>query len=244
MLKYLFGNSDLSALTAFVTPNFFSVLRLGDSARIGARLYANHMDSSAWVAARQSATSWLDGKVRICQDGDSFTPATLGIAEGEALLELFFLQILRGRIWILDFRADRWGYEAEERLAWKPAPYFYEPSPDFRNGVVDLYSGFYQDDRERFQGALQRLGLEAAEVELRKHFGLGGQRQVQFRLADFQRTFAGVFSACERAGSRIDAEFGVLGLMLLTLYSALDPIGAPLNARRAFERAWRRVPAA
>jgi hypothetical protein len=153
-----------------------------------------------------------------------------------AALDLFFWQIFSGETWILDLRAGAFSSSDAAAITWSPRPLWWSPSPTFRDGTRELYAGFYTGDAARFDRALATLGLTAAKQPLQDHFGLGDQRAVRFELAAFQKTFAAVFEACRRAGTKIPPEFAVLGIMLLTLYENLEQHAQVFDVRAAFDR--------
>jgi hypothetical protein len=227
MLSYLLRSSELSALTAFVSPQFFKVVPMGELLSIARTLTENARNSERWQAVARSANisvSTGSGEKRLHPD------------HGAEILELYFLQLFKSATWILDFRASAFAV-AGTSVHWQPKPFYWEASEDFRRGILSLYAGFYEDRPEEFKEALRILKLSPAEAAFREHFGLGDQRAVRFELASFQKTFAEVFQACATAEARIPGEFAVLGILLLTLYECLEGLGGLYDVRGAYERA-------
>ena len=57
---------------------------------------------------------------------------------------------------------------------------------------------------------------------------------MQFKLADFQKTFANIFEACSKDGVTLRPEFFILGILLLGLYEYLESSGESYDVRKAF----------
>jgi hypothetical protein len=231
MLPYLFTNLDFAGLFRFVSPSFFRVISPAALFRIAPRLRRNYGDLDAWNELR--------GRLEHAIRDAAFPPAK---NPGEHALRLFFFQILSFDTWVLDFRAEAFAAAAKTGSGWNPKPLFYEVQPPFARSVRELYRGFYLDDEGLFDRALADLGLLPAKDCLRRHFGVGDQTRVEFRIARFQNTFADVFQVCEREGIQLQTEFFVLGLMLLTLYQNLEAVGEPQDARGCFREALAKAP--
>jgi hypothetical protein len=234
VLKYLLKNSDLGALSAFISPGFFSVVPITQSLAVAKTLLRNTQDESGWNAAKQELQKLLPSTIRVETDPPNELRA-LDALNAQRVLEVFFHQLLHSSVWLIDLRANRWE-PGEAQLVWSPAKYFYQPSPAFRQAISSLYRGFYSEDASQFKASLEALGIAPAEQALRDHFGIEGQREVQFRLRDFQASFAKVFAACEADGSKIHSEFAALGVMLVSLYETLERTGLKLDVRGSFRR--------
>lgn len=239
MLKQLFENSDWSTLSQFISPGFFSVMPVKESLGLATRLLKNSRDSEAWNSAKKQVQALLERRVHLVNTLDvGEQKPSLSFEAAQKILEIYFFEVLHSPVWILDYRAKSWSEATSGKLNWNPASFFYEPSEPFREAVRSLYIGFYWDNSQLFEQSMKVLGIQPAEAEIRAHFGLNDQRQIRFKLAEFQATFAKIFKACEKEKARIHYEFGVLGLMLLSLYDALEGIQAPLDVRSAFGSAY------
>jgi predicted unusual protein kinase regulating ubiquinone biosynthesis (AarF/ABC1/UbiB family) len=124
---------------------------------------------------------------------------------------------------------------------WRPKALYFQVGTEFVKNVRDLYRGFYLGEDRVFDEALERMGLLGARMSLRKHFGEGDQSAVSFRLKVFQNTFTEVFEVCAKEKIRLDRDFLVLGLMLLTLYENLESLDQSLDVRRSFMNASERA---
>ncbi len=156
---------------------------------------------------------------------------------GEALLRLYFHQLLVGPVALLDLGPSRFAGVAP--VAWSPSWVRHAWSASFRTAVHDLYAGFYGDDGARFDAALGALGLTPARTVFLAHFG-GDPTAARFSASHFRATFHGAFVACRDAGTQIHPDFLPMGLMLASLYAHLEPLDLPLDVQAA----WRDVAAA
>ena len=158
----------------------------------------------------------------------------LDAARGEAVLGLYFHQVLGEGPALLDLRRAAFA-RSGERWSWKPEPAIAVWGADFRAACRDLYQGFYLEEAARFSDGARALGLGEAEAEIRAQFG--DTRAVTFSLADFQKKFHEVFQRCKQTRSKLHPGFLTLGLGLATLYEHLEQIAGPLDVRAVFERA-------
>jgi len=219
--SYLFSNLDFSGLFRFVSPNFFRVISPVSLFKIAPVLKRNYSDCHSWEEL------WKERSKKVRKAGFSSNDD-----RGQHTLRLFFFQILTEETWILDFRAE--AFATDDKTGWNPKPLYYQVPTSFVKQTRELYRGFYTGDEKLFDSALSELGLLKAKDCLRNHFGQGDQTSVHFKLSTFQNTFAEVFEVCEREGLKLQTEFFVLGLMLLTLYQNLETLDAPQNARACF----------
>ena len=125
------------------------------------------------------------------EDLDSFLPdgiyfdhtENLSLSEkeiGEAILELYFIQILRPGKLFLDFRPNCF-QEINTQLKWEPNGLHCEMNESFKKGLGDVYKGFYLEDRNLYLSGLYKIGLitdsdsEEAKEEMidifNDHFG-------------------------------------------------------------------------
>lgn len=169
-------------------------------------------------------------------DGRLPTSADLRRARGDALLRLYFHQLLVGPVAFLDLGPGR--FTGAAPVGWSPSWARHAWSEDFRPAVYDLYAGFYGDDGTRFDAALTTLGLTPARAVFLDHFG-ADQAGVRFSVAHFRQTFHAAFVACRDAGTRIHPDFLPMGLMLASLYAHLEALDVALDVRTA----WRDVAA-
>jgi predicted unusual protein kinase regulating ubiquinone biosynthesis (AarF/ABC1/UbiB family) len=153
---------------------------------------------------------------------------------GEKILEIYFDQITRPAPMFLDLRLNRFGVE-ENQIVWNPSSLWGEFSPDFVKGLKDLYAGFYGQDDQLFQLGLLKSGLVSNEWSIadkekmahlfRAHFGSALDEPMAFRLKSFQQSFQAVFAFLLEKKVKLTTDFLLLGVMLVTLYLALEELG-------------------
>ena len=244
MIEYLFKNAEFSKIFRFISPGFLRVISPTTLIGVAHQLKTNRKDQATWLSlAQRYSTMTSLPPIFIQIDAvpnagfRSKTQLSEAISLGTRVLTLFFHQILTQSTWILDFRSEAFQGEMPSGLKWQPQPYFYEVSPKFLDGIRALYLGFYTSDDRLFDQALVQLGLSGARQSLRNHFGGGDQTKIQFQLKLFQNTFTDVFEACAKTGVKLQPDFFVLGLSLLSLYENLETLSVSFNVRACFEQA-------
>ncbi|MFL5320670.1 MAG: hypothetical protein ACJ790_13495 [Myxococcaceae bacterium] len=242
----LVRNTEWATFIDLVSPSFFEVLPPTALSGQAKELISNYVSRARFLRVREEIAASLDATA-LGVDMRSALPKNASNTEltdfekqarGDAVLRLFFHQLFSSDTAVLDLRSRSFAAD-ETRLVWNPSPLFVRWEPDFLPPLRDLYVGFYSDDAARFRSGLEALKLTAAEDVFRQHFG-GQSGVVQFRLADFQKSFHQAFVRCREAGSRLHGNFLPLGLFLACLYEHLEKLGQPLDVRAAFERVYRR----
>ncbi len=153
---------------------------------------------------------------------------------GEKILALYFVQVHSGTAMFLDMRLTGFGLTSSG-IGWNPTTLWASFSPLFRTGVQELYAGFYLQDALRFERGLLHTGLIAEhwaphEKErmaslFRAHFGQAIEAPMRFELAGFQHSFQAVFQFLLEKKVQLTTDFLLLGVMLVTLYLALEELG-------------------
>lgn len=237
MIKYILENSDIHALVKLGPQNLLKVINFKDLLAMASSLRLNSKNDERWISALTQVRpiAALAGIELI--DSMRIPIKGLNQQQGDQVLTFYFSQILRSKVWILDYRSNSWQLLPDNGFAWNPRRIFYEPSELFLQGIQKLYGGFYENKPSLFQEGLQILGLEAAAKALQAHFGTGDKRHVQFSLSVLQRTFVQVFDDCAQANAKIHPEFSVFGIGLLALYQSLEESKLCFDVRSAFERA-------
>lgn len=252
MLKTIVANTEWARFYDLISPSFFDVLPLGELLRQAKDLASSYFDGKGFAAATATrARTLTQARVPVALETTAAqdlahhaagsAPAALTPAErGERILELFFHQIFAEGPLILDLRSERFEAGADGALIWRPRPLFVVFEPAFRQGVQDLYDGFYGGKRESFERAVEALGIACAEPEMRRHFA-GDVRAQRFSVREFQASFHDVFVRVREGRSRLHRNFLPLGFYLAALYENLERTGAALDVQGAYERARARL---
>lgn len=163
---------------------------------------------------------------------------------GDHLIQLFFRTIFHSPTLFIDFRSTHFSY-AEEKLLWCPSGPWYQFSPDFHQGLKDIYAGFYLGNEKTFKAGLLRTGLmnEAWPLEdkekiqqlFKDHFGPVLVQEVKFSIEEFHRTFFLVFEFLSKKKVRLVPDFFALGVMLVTLYMHLEELNEVHDVLKQFK---------
>ncbi len=236
MLWSLVKNTQWAPMLDLLSPAFFDVvparMLFGELRGLSTR----YLSKSSYAEACELRSRSLQRAalpIDLVASLEKEAQPVLDGARGEAVLALYFHQVLGEGPALLDLRRDAFA-RSGERWSWKPEPAIAVWGADFRLACRDLYEGFYLDDAARFSEGARALGLGEAEAEIRAQFG--DTRVVTFSLADFQKKFHEVFQRCKQTRSKLHPGFLTLGLGLATLYEHLEQIAGPLDVRAVFER--------
>ena len=235
----ILGKSEWADLKDFLTPTVFDVLPPRAAQRQVAELLAGRLRPGDARSARETlafpgvrATDGRVGPERIeARDEDARR------RRGDAVLNLYFHQLLCRETTLLDLRADRFR-DADGETTWRPGWLHVRWDPPFLTALRQLYDGFYQDEPGQFDAAIAALALQPARDVFLAHFGGGDQTEVRFERATFVHTFHDAFLACRDAGGPpLHRNFLALGLYLATLYEHLERLGLAFDVRAAYLRA-------
>lgn len=160
-------------------------------------------------------------------------------AAGDAILSFYFAQWRNPDGLFLDLRPSRFAWK-RGRAFFSPSGLYGQLSADFREGMADLYRGFYLPDEAMLEKALHRLGflhdgLEQAEADtlrrlLREHFGASTTAQ-RFSIEEFRASFDALFDFFIDHDYRLPTDFVLVGFYLITLYLSLDRLGSRHDVR-------------
>lgn len=171
---------------------------------------------------------------------------------GEALLELYFYQVLSGEKVFLDLRPSCFE-KIDGGLSWTPNGLHCQLDNKFQEGLSELYEGFYGNNNPLYEKGLLKIGLlnegDSAEVKqemmniFNNHFGEGDQESVRFEMKHFTDSFHQVFDKIFHQNKKLSEDFVYLGMYLVTLYLHLEKLDTSLNVRKAFQKARSRLSA-
>ncbi len=158
---------------------------------------------------------------------------------GQLALELYFAQIFRSDMAVLDLWPSRFGVDAAGDAVWCPRPIYLRWDAGFQNGLRDVYAGLFLENELRFERGLGALKLGTAGDALKRHFGQGDQRCVRFESATLQAMLQDM--ADQRSGHRgpLHRNFVAFGVYLLGLYQLLESLDRSFDVRNAFIRIYR-----
>jgi lysophospholipase L1-like esterase len=236
MLEKWLKGGEWSMLLDLVSPRFFDVLPARELEREVRALGGNYVNRSRFHAARGRLDALLaqSGLPVRLESERAFDPRCPALERGQAVLRLYFLQLMSGPDALLDLRYERFSAEGHG-LRWDPGPLYVCWDPAFLESVRRLYAAFYEDRPEAFRAALGELHLLPAEAALRRSFGGSeAQHAVVFRGAEFRQAFHEAFLQCQRSGCVLHRNFASLGLYLACLYQHLEKIGGAHDVRAAF----------
>jgi hypothetical protein len=235
MLEGWSKGSEWSSMLDLVSPKFFDVLPARELQREIRTLVANSLHRSRYVALRarlETATARCGLPVWLSAD-QAHVARDPAIDRDQALLRLYFLQLMASPEALLDLRYERFR-EVDRGLVWEPRPLYVCWEPGFLDRVRRLYVAFYEEGEQAFRAALRELDLAPAEQSLRESFGGTEQRAVVFRTGEFRRAFHRAFLECQHGGSVLHRHFASLGLYLGCLYQHLEAVGGAHDVRAAF----------
>ena len=168
---------------------------------------------------------------------------SLAAPNGERILRVYFLQIMKSKKMFLDLRPKRFS-GTKEKLSWDPNGLWAELDSDFADGIRMVYKGYYQNDDDLFAKGLEKSRLIKSEwpeekkqevVEVFKtHFSNGRGEKVAFTMEGFQKSFTEIFKTLVKNKIKLDKNFLYLGIMLVTLYVSLSEIGGEYDVSKIF----------
>lgn len=162
---------------------------------------------------------------------------------GQVLLELYFRQIYNPAGIFLDLRPGTFFQKSEGAYIWTPNGLWIKWDESFRQGLLQIYEGYYGDNPDRLRAGLAQVGLTRAdfssekikEVEtmLLSHIG-GDTTSQKFEVSNFTRSFEQLFQFLLKNEIRLSGDFLYLGVYLAGLYLHLQKLGGAYDVRRAF----------
>jgi hypothetical protein len=166
----------------------------------------------------------------------------------DLILDIYFSQFFSEKGVLLDLRLKHFENK-EGSVNFDPGMFVHVFEPKFRQGMLDIYEGYYQNNPEKMGSGMHAVGLikspDAPEIEETKkmlfsHFGAADQGPIEFNLEHFKNSFHELFVYLKRKNIRLTSDFIFLGIYLVTLYLALSKIGQAVDVKQAFVQAWER----
>ncbi len=222
----------------------FDLISVKETIYIGAKLTKSIVDKNSYQKmTKDRLSNWKLEDIRIVDSMENRSNVTLGKADGEKILKIYFTQFFDSQKNVhIDLRKSH--FSMSDTFYWIPSKLHYTFSSQFYEGVRELYTGFYFADNNKFERGLILLGIIRTNMEENKkmaiikifleHFGEGKEGEVDFSLKKLQNSFNAIFSFFVKEDIPLNPEFAVLGVMLVTLYTTLEEIPYKLNVRQAF----------
>lgn len=164
-------------------------------------------------------------------------------AAAEKILTLYFAQLRSPHGLFLDLGPGHLEMNGTE-LNYKPNGLWTQFSPEFADGITDIYDGFYTENEALFHQGLLKSGLTSStwpEVERRKlaelfksHFGASLTDEMTFDLGTFKESFINVADFMLEKKVKISTDFLYLGIALVTMYSSLEKTHASINVKKIY----------
>ncbi|MGB5191871.1 MAG: hypothetical protein WBN70_02740 [Polyangiales bacterium] len=219
----------------------------GNMARQGIELLSNAANTRRFDSVLASAQSHLrDASVPVLinhRDPPSLTsPDELSRSQrrwlGQLALELYFTQIFRSKVAVVDLWPSRFGVDEAGDAVWSPRPFYLRWDARFREGLRDVYAGFFLNDRVQFEHGVFELGLNGSADVLVQHFGEGNQRSVRFGAAELSKTLLGMSKQRHSNDQPLHPNFIAFGLYLVALHELLESLDMSFDVRAAFMRSY------
>lgn len=238
--------SELGSLLDMV-PSSLDLLSPGNLARQSVELFSNAANARRFVTALTSTQFHLrEASVPVLvqhREAPELTPIEeLSRSQrrwlGQLALELYFTQLFRSEVAVLDLWPSRFGIDASSDAVWSPRPLYLRWDARFRQGLQDVYAGLFLDDDLRFQHGVLALGLGDSAETLLRHFGEGNQRSVRFSTEALQQTLLGISQRRRHDDEPLHPNFMAFGLYLMSLTTLLEALDMRFDVRAAFKRSY------
>lgn len=161
----------------------------------------------------------------------------------EKILGLYFAQIFSPYGLFLDLSPSHFSL-SEGELNFKPTSIWTKFSPEFSQGLKEIYDGFYFEDEELLHKGLLKSKLTSSKwtesdrqklAELFKsHFGASVTDEMKFDLESFKESFLKVADFMLEKKVNISTDFLYLGIALVTMYSSLEKTEAKVNVKEIY----------
>ena len=243
------ARGELSSLLEMLPPSL-ELLSPGLMARQGLELLGNAANPGRFLSVLTSAQSHLrEASIPILiqqqREGVELTPVhelsrSLRRWLGQLALELYFTQLFRSEVTMVDLWPSRLGIDETGDAIWTPRPFYLRWDAKFRRGLQDVYAGYFLDDRERLDQGVRALGIGSSANALFKHFGEGDQRSVRFGTKELRHTLSEIAGQRGERSKPLHPNFIGFGLYLVSLHALLETLDLRFDVRAAFKRSYPR----
>lgn len=181
--------------------------------------------------------------INLVQDVNKNFDLTQNQKAAEKILTLYFAQLKSPHGLFLDLGPSHLDLSGDN-LNFKPSGLWTKFSPEFSDGISDIYEGFYTENEELFHQGLLKSGLMSSNwpkeerqklSELFKsHFGASLTDEMTFDLETFKQSFLKVADFMLEKKVKISTDFLYLGISLVTMYSSLEKTKAHVNVKNIY----------
>lgn len=164
-------------------------------------------------------------------------------AAGEQILTLYFTQLFSSQGLFIDLRSSNFSKEGSH-LKWHPTGLWTKFDEKFRQGLLDVYEGFYLQNDELYLHGLHEIGLlkESFTAEEKKElgdifrdqFGKALDEDQKFELEHFKDSIIRMSNFMLSKKVKISKDFLYLGIYLVTMYSTLEQTNAKLPVKQIY----------
>ncbi len=161
----------------------------------------------------------------------------------EKILTLYFAQLFSPHGLFLDLGPSHLEMNASG-LNFSPSGLWTKFSPQFSDGITDIYDGFYLEDENLFHQGLIKSGLSSNEWSqsdrdelaqlFKSHFGASVTSEMTFDLETFKKSFFKVADFLLKKKVNISTDFLYLGISLVTMYSSLEKTQASVDVKKIY----------
>lgn len=162
---------------------------------------------------------------------------------GEKLLTLYFTQLFTPQGLFLDLRLNHFKNQ-NPIFQWIPSHLWTKFNEEFRQGLLNVYEGFYLEDDQLYYQGLDKIGLlkPGLSEEDRKtlgdlfkaQFGNALNEEMQFDLEHLKDAIIKMSNWMLNKKVQISKDFLYLGIYLVTLYSSLEQTNARLPVKKIY----------
>jgi hypothetical protein len=170
-------------------------------------------------------------------NGPKFKPG-----DAKTILSIFFRQLFSPYGVFLDLRSLHFNHETDV-LLWNPGVLWTKFAPEFREGLIEVYDGFYEGKDELYRSGLVKIGLLNLNWSLedqnkimemfRKQFG-ADLANVAFKVEDLTNGIVSMAQFLLERKARIKKDFLYLGIYLVTMYGTLEETGESLPVKEIY----------
>ena len=163
--------------------------------------------------------------------------------DGRTILALYFRQLFSPHGVFLDLRSMHFNHESDV-LLWNPGTLWTKFSPQFREGLIQVYDGFYLGKDDLYREGLVKIGLldlswpKADQIHIMeifsKHFGAAKSEDVEFRLENLKGGMVSMAQFLLEKKTRITTDFLYLGIYLVTMYGTLEETKETLPVKEIY----------